>query len=104
MTTKATTGKFDFHVDPSHYGFQWKGPMYINVNYSAVMVGGRVISSIDKITAEPWLIGSIVIRGNWMAVNRETIEAAQDHAEKEFARNGHVNPTIMSALAPFINT
>lgn len=102
MSTKAITEQFDFNVDPKHYGFQWKGPMYIQAHYTAIKDGDKVIASIETITAEPWLIGSIVIRNNWMAVNKEMIEAAQDHAEKEFAKGG-IHPIIQSALAPFIN-
>lgn len=104
MTTKSTTGDFDFHVDPKHYGFQWKGPMCIFVQYSAIKDGDRVIASIDSVTAEPWLINSIVIHNNWMAVNTELIAAAQCAAEKEFNRNVHVDETILGALVPHIGT
>jgi hypothetical protein len=93
--------QFDFNVDPEHYGFQWKGPMYIQVHYAAIKEDARVIASIETITAEPWLIGSIVIRNNWMAVSKEMIEATQDIAEKHF-RNAHVDETVMTAIAPFI--
>jgi hypothetical protein len=99
---QAITGSFDFHVDPSHYGFQWSEAMYINVEYSALKRDGEVVASVYKISAAPWLIGSINIRGNWMAVDKEITAAAQDHAAKEFGRNGHVDETILSALAPHI--
>lgn len=99
--SKSITDSFDFHVDPKHYGYQWTEAMYIFVQYSALKDGDRIIASIDSVTAEPWLIGSIVIHNSWMDVNKEIIAAAQDHAEKEFAK-GQVLPTIMSALAPFI--
>lgn len=102
MTTKATIATFDFHVDPVHYGFQWSEPMYITVEYSALKRDGEVVASAYTYKASPWLIGSIVIRGNWMAVDKEMTAAAQDHATKEFARNGHVNETILSAIAPHI--
>ena len=102
MNIQSHSDQFDFHVDPKHYGFQWKGPMYMQIHYAAIKEGDKVIASIETITAEPWLIGSIAIRDNWMAVSKETIEAAQDAAEKHFKRNGHVNETVMSALAPFI--
>jgi surface antigen len=102
MSIKNMTDQFDFYVDPKHYVFQWTEAMYITVAYSAIKEGDRVVSSIDNITAEPWLIGSIATHGNWMLVSKEMIEAAQDHATKEFNRNGQANEAIMSAIAPYI--
>jgi hypothetical protein len=93
--------QFDFYVDPKHYGFQWKGAMYMQIHYAAIKEGDKVIASIETITAEPWLIGSIVVHNNWLAVSKETIEAAQDVAEKHFNRNTQVSPTILQAIAPF---
>lgn len=104
MTLQATTGTFDFHIDPKHYGFQWSAAMYITVEYTALKEGNEIVASAHKYSAEPWLISSIAMRGNWMIVDKEITAAAQDHATKEFARNGHVNETIMSVIAPFINT
>lgn len=105
--------QFDFHVDAKYYGYQWTESLYITVSYSALKDGDKIISSIDVITAEPWLIGSIITHGYWLTVNKEMVEAAQDKAVKEFnkqvaADDGNamlknVHPTIASALAPFIN-
>lgn len=85
--TNSITGDFDFHVDPKYFGFQWAEAMYIHAVYSAIKENERVISSIDIIAAEPWLIGSIVTHCYWMEVSKEMIAAAQDHAEKEFANS-----------------
>lgn len=102
MTLQAKTGSFDFHVDPKHYGFQWSEAQYITVEYSALIKEDGVVASAYTYKASPWLIGSIMIRNNWMAVDKEITAAAQDAAEKEFARNGQVNETIMSAIATHI--
>lgn len=99
---KATAGRFAFHVDPKHYGFQWTEPMYITVDYTAIKQGDDVVASVYSIAAMPWLITSIAMRGNWMIVDKEITAAAQDHAEKDFGRNGHVDKTIMSAITPHI--
>lgn len=101
---KAITAQFDFHVDARHFNFQWSEAMYITVKYSALKRDGEVVASVYEISAAPWLIGSITMRGNWMVVDKEITAAAQDHATKEFARNGQVDETIMSALAPHINS
>jgi hypothetical protein len=98
---QSVTDSFDHHVDARHFGFQWTEAMYIFVQYSAIKEGNKIVSSIDSITAEPWLIGSIVAHCNWEIVNKEIIEAGQDAARKEFARNGQVNQTLQ-ALTPFI--
>lgn len=102
MTTKSTSGKFAFHVDPAHYGFQWTEAMYITAEYTALKRGDVIAASVYSIAAVPWLMTSIVIRGNWMIVDKEITAAAQAAAEKEFARNGQVNETILSALVPHI--
>lgn len=102
MSIQIHTGQFDFHVDAEYYGFQWAEDMYITVDYTAIKDNGQVVASVNKISATPWLIGSIAIRGNWIFVDKEIVAAAQDHAEKEFNRNIQVHPTIASALAPFI--
>jgi hypothetical protein len=103
MKLQANTGSFDFHVDAKHFGFQWSEAMYIKVEYSALKRDGDVVASVYNISAAPWLIGSITIRGNWMIVDKEITSAAQDHAAKTFDRNDHVNETILSAIAPHIN-
>lgn len=100
MRYKMINEQFDFHVDAKYYGYQWGDALYITVSYSALKDGGKVVSSIDVITVEPWLIGSIITHGYWLTVNKEIIEAAQDAAEKKFANPVH--PTKTSALAPFI--
>lgn len=102
MTTNTTTGKFAFHVEPKHYGFQWTEAQYITVDYTAIKQGNDVVASVYSIAAVPWLMTSIVMRDNWMIVDKEITAAAQSHAEKEFARNTQVNPTILSALQPHI--
>lgn len=102
MTPQAKTGSFDFHVDPMFFGFQWTEAQYITVEYAALKKEDGVVASAYTYKASPWLIGSIVIRGNWMAVDKEITAAAQDHAAKEFARNGQVDETILSALMPHI--
>jgi hypothetical protein len=101
MNILTHTDQFDFFVDAMYYGYQWKEAMYILVSYSAIKEGDKIVSSIDYIGAEPWLIGSIATRGNWMAVSKEMIEATQDIAEKHF-RNPHVDEAVMTAIAPFI--
>jgi hypothetical protein len=102
MKPKAITGDYQFYVDPMYYGFQWTEAMYITVQYSAIKEGDSVVASANAITAAPWLLGSINMRGNWMAVDKEITTATQVHAEKEFARNNQVHDTIMEAIAPFI--
>lgn len=102
MTIKARQGVFDFHVDPSYYGFQFVEAQYITVEYAALKQEDGVVASAYNYKASPWLLGAIMFRGNWMAVDKEITEAAQDHAEKEFARNGHVDETILGALVPHI--
>lgn len=102
MNIQSISPTFDFHVDPMFFGFQWTEAQYITVEYSALKQDGEVVASVHKISATPWLIGSITIRGNWMAVDKEITAAAQDHAKKEFGRNGHVDQTVMSAIAPHI--
>jgi len=102
MKLQSITGDFDFYVDPMYYGFQWTEAMYITVQYSAIKEGDSVVASANNITAAPWLLGSINMRGNWMAVDKQITTATQAHAEKEFNRNGQVNETIMEALTPFI--
>lgn len=102
MRYKMINEQFDFHIDAKYYGYQWTEALYITVSYSALKDGDRIVSSVDIITAEPWLIGSIVTHGNWMIVSKEMIDAAQAAAEKEFARNGHIDETILSALVPHI--
>lgn len=102
MTPQAKTGTFDFHVDPVHYGYQWTEPQYITVEYAALKKEDGVVASAYTYKASPWLIGSIAMRGNWMIVDKEITAAAQDAAEKEFARNGQVDETILSALMPHI--
>jgi len=90
-------------VDAMHYGFQWTEAQYITVEYSAIKEGDNVVASVNNISATPWLIGSITMRGNWMFVDKEITEAAQDHATKEFAKQGQVHPIIMGAVAPHIS-
>lgn len=102
MRYKMINDQFDFHVDAKYYGYQWVEALYITVSYSAIKDTDKIISSIDTITVEPWLIGSIITHGYWLTVNKEMIEAAQDAAEKHFARNSQVNETIFQALAPHI--
>lgn len=110
MRYKMINEQFDFHVDAKYYGYQWTEALYITVSYSALKDGDKIISSIDTITVEPWLMGSIITHGYWMTVNKEMIEAAQDKAAKEFNKQGaadnamlkNIHPTIASALAPFI--
>ena len=102
MSIQTHTGQFDFHVDPKYYGFQWTEAIYITVDYSAIKQDDGIVASVNKISAAPWLIGSINMRGNWMFVDKEMTAAAQDHAEKEFSRSIQIHPTIASALAPFI--
>lgn len=102
MTIKATTGAFDFHVDPSYYGFQFTEAQYITVEYAALKQEDGVVASAYTYKASPWLLGALMFRNNWMAVDKEITAAAQDHAEKEFTRNSHVNETILSALVPHI--
>lgn len=112
MNIKSIIDQFDFHVDASHYGYQWTEDMYITVDYSAIKEGEQVVASVNKISATPWLMGSIAMRGNWMAVDKEIIAAAQDHAEKEFNKQSAadiastmlagVHPTMASVIAPFI--
>lgn len=91
----------DFHVDAKHFNYMWTDAMYITVQYMARKEEGRIKFTIDNITAPPFLIGSIVLHGNWWTVDVEINAAVTDHAEKEFA-NGQVHPTIMSAIAPHI--
>lgn len=100
--TKAIINSFDFHVDPMYYGFQWSEAQYITVEYSALKKDDGVVSSAYTYKASPWLLASIAMRGHWMAVDKEITAAAQDHAAKEFNRNGHVDETILSALMPHI--
>ena len=102
MRYKMINEQFDFHIDAKYYGYQWTEALYITVCYSAIKDNDKIISSIDTITVEPWLIGSIITHGYWLAVNKEMIEAAQDAAEKHFNRNPHVDETVMTAIAPFI--
>lgn len=99
---KALTASFDFHVDPLYYGFQFVEAQYITVEYAALKEGDGVVASATTYKASPWLIGAIMFRNNWIAVDREITAAAQDHAEKEFGRNKHVDETILSALVPHI--
>lgn len=102
MRYKMINEQFDFHVDAKYYGYQWTEALYITVSYSALKDGDQIVSSIDVITVEPWLLGSIIVHGYWTTVNKEMAQAAQDHAEKEFSRNNHVVDTIMNAIAPHI--
>lgn len=91
----------EFHVDAKHFNYMWKDAMYITVQYTTWKEEGRIKFTIDNITAPPFLIGSIVLHGNWWAVDVEINAAVQANAEFEFAKQVH--PTIASALAPFIN-
>lgn len=100
--TKAITATFDFHVDPLYFNFQWSEAQYITVEYSALNREGEVVASAYTYKASPWLLASISMRGHWMTVDKEITAAAQDHAAKEFARNGHIDQTILSALMPHI--
>lgn len=100
MTIKARQGTLDFHVDPAHYGFQLEGPQYITVEYAALKQEDGVVASAYNYKASPWLIGSLMRQGNWVAVDKEITAAAQDHAEKEFNRNIHVDEIILGALVP----
>lgn len=100
--TKAIMSELKFEVASKHFNIQWKEIMYITVRYSAIESEGDVVASVYEISAAPWLLTSIAMRGNWMIVDKEITAAAQDHAVKEFARNGHVDETIMSAIAPHI--
>ncbi len=95
----AITRTFDFHIDPLYYGFQFKEAQYITVEYVA-MKGANAEAITYK--ASPWLLGAIMFRGNWMAVDKEITAASQSHAAKEFARNSHVDETILSALVGHI--
>jgi hypothetical protein len=98
----AITQTFDFHVDPLFFGFQWPEAQYITVEYAALNKEDGVVASALTYKAAPWLIGAIVIRGHWMAVDKEITAAAQHHAAKEFGRNSHVDETILGALVPHI--
>lgn len=100
--TSAIKSTFDFHVDPMHFGFQWNEAQYITVEYAALTKEDAVVASAYTYKASPWLLASIAMRGNWMIVDKEITAAAQDHAAKEFARNSHVDQTILSALMPHI--
>lgn len=109
---KTISGKFAFHVDPMYYGFQWTEAQYITVDYTALKREGSVVASVYSIASVPWLIGSITMRGNWMQVDKEITEAAQDAAVKEFKKIGEaegisqmlsgIHPTMASAIAPHI--
>ena len=107
---KAISGKFAFHVDPMYYGFQWTEAQYITVDYTAIKREDSVVASVYSIAVAPWLLGSITMRGNWMAVDKEISEAAQNAAVKEFEKQIEepddfltgIHPTIASALAPHI--
>lgn len=96
------THTFDFHVDAKHFNYMWTEAMYIAVQYAAWKEEGKIKYIINSISAPPFFLGSIVLHGNWWTVDVEINAAVLDHAGKEFARNGHVNETIMSALAPHI--
>jgi hypothetical protein len=101
MTIQSHTGEFKCFIDAMYYGFQWKEAQYIDVEFTAVKRDDEVVASVQTIKAQPWLIGSITIRGNWMEVSKLIEAATLDHATKHF-RNSHVDKTVMAALAPHI--
>lgn len=101
MKIQSHTGEFKCFIDAMYYGFQWKEAQYIDVEYTAVKRGNEVVASVQNIKAQPWLIGAIVIRNNWMEVSKHIDAATLDHATKQF-RNSHVDETILESITPFI--
>jgi hypothetical protein len=99
MTLQPITRTFDFHVDPMFYGFQFTDAQYITIEY--VALSGTAAEAYTY-KASPWLLGAIMFRGNWIAVDKEITAAVQSHAAKEFSRNSHVDETILSALVGHI--
>lgn len=85
-----------------YYGFQWKEAQYIDVEYTALKRDNEVVASVQNIKAQPWLIGSIAVRNNWMEVSKHIDAATLDHATKEFARNNHVDEIILGSIAAHI--
>lgn len=102
MNPTPLTGTFKCFIDAMFYGFQWKEAQYIDVEFSAIKKDNDVVVAVQNIKAEPWLIGAIVIRNNWMEVSNHIDAATLDHATKHFNRNPHVNKTIAAAIAPHI--
>lgn len=102
MNILTHTDEFKCFIDAMYYGFQWKEAQYIDVEYSAIKKGDEVIVSVQKIKAEPWLIGSIAVRNNWMEVSNHIDAATLDHATKHFNRNSHVDETILGSIAAHI--
>lgn len=98
------TDEFKCFIDAMYYGFQWKEAQYIDVEYSAIKKGDEVIVSVQNIKAQPWLIGSVAVRNNWMEVSNHIDAATLDHATKHFNRNIHVNETILGSIAAHITT
>lgn len=102
MKTVTLSDKFKCFIDAMYYGFQWKEAQYMDVEFSAIKKGDDVVVAVQNIKAEPWLIGAIVIRNNWMEVSKHIDDATLAHATKEFNRNAHVNETVINAIANYL--
>lgn len=99
---KIFESSFKFHVDAKYCGFQWASIDYITTEYSAIIDGDSVRNIvIMKLSAPPYVFGSIAIHSNWMEMSREMEAAAKDHAIKELSgMDSNVHPTIMKAIPP----
>lgn len=102
MNVQSLTGEFKLFVDPMYYGYQWTEAQYVTIEYTAAKRGNDIGAAAQNVKGQPWLIGSIAVRNNWMEFSREIDAATLDHATKHFNRNSHVNETILGSIAAHI--
>lgn len=88
------TTTFQHHVDPSYYNFIFKEPMYLTVEY----ISDCAKVSVLNITAPPYLISAVVLRGCWQILMKEVDEAAKQNAQKM----DYLDPVMKQALQPFL--
>src|SRR5688500_2113867 len=78
------TNKFSFHVDAKLFAFKWPEAQYIDVEYQATNADGKTVVCVVNITAPPYLLGMIIVHGNWMALTAGIENAARYNAEQYF--------------------
>lgn len=99
---------FKLFIDPSLYAFKWKDAEYVDVYYKAhKTLNGNVIVTTE-VKAPMYLLGMIVVAGQWDEFNKHVQKAATANATGVFDGevppvDNNVHPTIMQAIAPHIN-
>lgn len=78
------TQKFSFHVDAKLFAFKWNDAQYIDVEYNATNAEDKLVVYVTNISAQPYLLGMIIVHNNWMVLTKAIEDAARHNAEEYF--------------------